>query len=145
VATTAKNQMIGPQLGSRFTLAAYKVILNFEGRFCTAYNYQTAAQVGYLGIDPIDGNELGLPSSLVRIDEKDDFSLVMEHRAEAILPINHAVAFRLGYTGMLLGGVSYANPGIIYAWPQFAVPVPDVASDETVYVASFTVGVEINR
>jgi hypothetical protein len=142
VRTEAKNHIIAPQLGSRFTVAAYKLIVNAEGRFALGYNYQTLAQTGFLGlesalVDPI------AQTDYFRAEDNDEFSILTEHRIEGILPVNRFVALRFGYTGMLMGGVSYASPRVIYFWPNHGPR--DVASDETVYVAAFTVGLEVNR
>lgn len=145
LATVAKNQMVGPQIGARLNKQAYKFIFNIEGRFVPAYNHQTVTQRGqFSNASTWDQDLIYLPpTSIERSFETDVFSVVGELRADAILPINRFLAFRVGYTGTVLGGISYASPKVVYQFPNFGVT--DVDSDDTVFMNAFTVGLEVNR
>jgi len=64
-------------------------------------------------------------------------------RLQAILPINDWAAFRLGYTGFVVGGISRASQKVDYVLPRFGLNRS--ASNETVVFNSFNLGFEINR
>jgi hypothetical protein len=144
--TVAKNQMIGPQIGVRHQTWFYRFRLNLEGRFVPAYNHQTVSQTGEVAggfsTNPVELISL-LPTAIDHSFEKDTFSAIGELRADAILPINQYVAFRFGYTGTVVGGLSYASPKVVYELPSFGIA--DVESDETLFANAFTVGIDINR
>lgn len=149
--TVAKNQIIGPQLGLRLNTTAYKFILNIENRFVPGYNHQRTAQRGRIGPENVSGQGFGaaggpsgfVPATIMNTDNSDEFSVVYEIRADAVLPINRFTAFRMGYTGLLMSGISFASPKVHYELPDFGIT--DVESDETIYVNAFTVGIELNR
>jgi hypothetical protein len=145
LSTDAKNQIIGPQFGVRYNRAMYKFILNLEGRFVPGYNHQSASQRGYVAMDHLINSSQPrlLNASISRSDSNDEFSAVGEWRADAILPINRFMAFRFGYTGLVMSGISYASPKVVYEIPNFGIT--DISSDETILINAFTVGLEINR
>lgn len=143
LSTSAKNQIIGPQFGMRYNQAFYKFILNVEGRFLPGYNYQSATQRGHLTLRGSSGPAAWVGPNIRRTVDNDEFSAVGEWRVSAILPINRFAAFRFGYTGFVMSGISYASPKVVYQLPSFGVS--DVSSNETILVSAFTVGLEINR
>ena len=71
------------------------------------------------------------------------FSPLGEIRADAILPINRFMAFRLGYTGIIAGGMSIPNPIVVYPVPDAGVA--NVDHVDAVYISAFTAGLQINR
>jgi hypothetical protein len=129
----------------RYNAAFYKFILNLEGRFLPGYNHQSATQRGYVSMEELLPNQPAglLSTSITRSDGNDEFSAVGEWRADAILPINRFMAFRFGYTGLVMSGISYASPKVVYELPRFGIT--DVSSNETILINAFTVGLEINR
>ena len=146
LSTTTKNQIFGPQIGLRYNRALYKCILNIEGRFLPGYNHQSATQNGFIALNEEvspSGPASMLGSNFSRTADNDEFSAVGEWRVDAILPINRFAAFRFGYTGLVMSGISYASPKVVYDLPHFGLS--DVSSDETVLINAFTVGLEINR
>ncbi len=146
LATSAKNQIIGPQIGFRYRGAAYKFILNVEGRFVPGYNHQQVQQTGDIGdgLTGAPGEPAALlPTHTMSSSNADEFSPIGEIRAEAILPINHFLAFRFGYTGTVIGGLSYASTKVVYSLPNFGIT--DIDRHEAVFVNAFNVGIVINR
>jgi hypothetical protein len=134
VSTITKNQIIGPQLGFRWDAAAYKFILNVEGRLLGGYNYQTISQGATVpGPVPV----------IVRNIEDEEFAPVGELRVDVVLPINRVVAFRLGYTGILSSGLALASPTVDYPAP--GAGLANIDDEDEVYLSAFTAGIEINR
>lgn len=138
--TVAKSQILGPQIGARFTWPAYKFIFNFENRFVPGYNHQRRTQMGRIA--PRDGAAPILPTTLFAANN-DEFSAIYEVRADMIMPINRFLAFRMGYTGLLMSGIGFTSPKIHYDMPQLGIT--DIDTNETIYVNAFTIGLELNR
>jgi hypothetical protein len=134
VSTITKNQIIGPQIGFRWDAAAYKFILNVEGRLLGGYNYQTISQ----------GATVPGPVPLIaRNIEDEEFAPVGELRVDVVLPINRVVAFRVGYTGILSSGLALYNPIVVYPAP--GAGLANIDDEDEVYLSAFTAGIEINR
>jgi hypothetical protein len=146
VSTSVRNQMVGGQVGGRWTAARGCFKLNVEGRFFAATNFQHAQQDGYTASNFTAGANLPAaltPSSFNNSVRRQEFSPMGEWRVDTVYLINQYVGFRLGYTGMAIGGYSYAAPKVNYEIPSFGMS--DNGSDETVFVNAFTFGLEINR
>ncbi len=140
VESETKNQIIGPQLGARFNTPFYRFILNLEGRFVPGYNHQSALQYG----------DITLSDTFVAIGQTtddDEFSPIGEIRADIILPINRFAAFRLGYTGLVVGGVSLGSTNVTVYDSELIgdFGIAEVDSSEALFINALTLGIEINR
>ena len=51
--------------------------------------------------------------------------------------------FVIGYSGLVVGGISRASEKVSYALPSFQLS--SSASDEVIYAGGFTCGFELNR
>jgi hypothetical protein len=143
----AENDIIGPQIGLRWNQEYGYVTLNAEGRFTAAVNFQRADMLGSLATTQIPGGQ-NQPVSLSNLGfnavvEETAFSPIGELRLEALCRINPWIGFRLGYSGMVVGGVSRASEKVTYALPEFRLG--NHASREVVYAGGVTLGVELNR
>lgn len=149
MSVTSENQLLGFQVGAKWRKSFGSWYLNAEGRFLAATNMQDNKMFGTIATN-IATNSNGqngpinlTPQSFNYVASNNEFSPLGELRLQAVLPINHCVAFRLGYTGFVAGGISRASQRVDYVLPRFGLN--STASDETVVFSSFNLGFEINR
>ena len=146
--TSVENRIFGPQIGARWTRRWGYFGLTAEGLFTAGLNSQRAHQMGsYAGVEESGGPANG-PANLFASSFTDSyndvaFSPVGEWRIEGTAKINHCVAFRIGYTGMVIGGISRAAPKIAYELPDFGLSRE--GSQTAVFTHALTAGVEFNR
>jgi hypothetical protein len=141
------NHIVGPQVGARWCcdLGVWKFVA--DGRFLAGVNFQDAELAGQyapttaLGAvnAPLNLGPNAFRSSL----SNEEFAPVGELRLETAYRISDCVALRLGYTGLIMGGVSRAARKVRYALPDFELL--DVDSHEAVLATALHAGVEINR
>jgi hypothetical protein len=147
VSVDVENDLVGPQIGLRWNHEYGYLTLNAEGRFTAAANFQRADMVGSLATTQEPGGQ-NKPASLNALGfnaaiEDTAFSPIGEFRVETICRINPWIGFRLGYTGMVMGGVSRASEKVTYALPAFRLG--SNGSREVIYAGGVTLGVELNR
>jgi hypothetical protein len=146
--TSTENNIVGPQIGARWTRRWGYFGVTAEGRFTPGLNSQRAHQIGsYAGV-PEPGGEPNGPANLFANSFTNShrdiaFSPVGEWRLDATAKINRCVAFRIGYTGMVIGGISRAAPKIVYELPNFGLS--QEGSNEILLSHALTLGVEFNR
>lgn len=144
----ATNDIIGPQLGGRWSTRSGPVGLQIEGRFLAGYNFQDnylrgrlASAVQNLG-DQNQPVALG-PQQINSTYNNEEFSPVGELRANMTYHINRCVAFRFGYTALVAGGISRANEKIQYTLPSFTLA--NTANNEVLFGSAINLGLEFNR
>lgn len=142
------NNLIGPQLGLRWSRRNRAVGFSVDGRFFAAYNRQDNDLRGYTASNFAAAGAANGPAALTRgsfIDgfENDAFSPTGELRADMILKMSRSWAFKVGYTGLVVGDISRASPKIVYALPRSSLV--DVESDTTLISHGINFGLEYNR
>lgn len=145
--TAARNNVVGPQIGARWAHRIGWMTLAAEGRFAPAVNFQDAQLDGYIASNA-NYTGVGSPANLVPSgfrESRDDvsFAPVGEWRLETAFHINQYMAFRLGYTGMVVGGLTRSGTDIVYSLPAFGFG--GGGGGETVLVSAFNFGLEVNR
>lgn len=141
------NDLIGPQIGARWASNRQWFRFTAEGRFLAALNFQNNSLNGNLASNAMPGG-VNAPVALEPLSFNArstnlEFAPAGEWRLEASYYANDWLAFRLGYTGMVIGGISRASQKVSYTLPNFALS--DAGSLETVLVNGLNVGFEINR
>jgi hypothetical protein len=141
------NDILGPQLGLRWAANREWFRFTAEGRFLAGINFQKDRLNGSLGMNTTFGgfNEPVAmeATSFNTLQTNTEFSPVGEWRLEASYYANSWLAFRLGYTGMVIGGVSRSSQKVAYSLPSFALT--DAGSTETIFTNGLNIGFEINR
>jgi hypothetical protein len=141
------NDMIGPQVGLRFAANREWFRFTAEGRFLAGINFQSDRLIGAIATaaapQGINGPIALEPNSFNAMQNNSDFSPVGEWRMEASYYAASWLAFRVGYTGMAIGGVSRASQKLSYSLPSLGLT--DNGSNETVLINGLNVGIEINR
>jgi hypothetical protein len=112
VATDVDNQIVGPQLFLRYSQQRNRLRLGVDGRFVFGYNIQDFDQVGVIGenLTPGDLNQPFIlqPTAFRYGKQENDFSPLVELRADAAYQITSALALKLGYTAIFVDNVSRA-------------------------------------
>lgn len=141
------NDILGPQIGVRWAANREWFRFTAEGRFLAGYNFQSDRLNGGIAMNASAGGSNGPvaleASSFNSLQHNSEFSPMGEWRMEASYYASSWLAFRIGYTGMAIGGVSRASPKVSYALPNFGLT--GAGSDETLLVNGLNIGLEINR
>jgi hypothetical protein len=142
------NNLIGPQIGMRWSRRNKAVGFSVDGRFFAAYNRQDNDLRGYTASNFAANGAANNPAALTSesfVDGfgNDAFSPTGELRADMILKMSRSWAFKVGYTGLVVGDVSRASPKIVYALPRSSLR--DVESDTTLISHGVNFGLEYNR
>lgn len=145
----SENQLLGFQVGARWQKCIGPCYLNAEGRFLAAANMQDNKMQGTIASN-IQTNSNGQngpinlnPQAFNYVSSDNVWSPLGELRLQAIFPINDCAAFRLGYTGFVVDGISRASQKVDYVLPRFGLN--QSASNETIVFSSFNIGFEFNR
>jgi len=156
--TEAENHIVGPQLGARYFKIWSRLMLNVEGRYMAGYNFQSLRQRGTLGTDldppggPVgdddDDDGGGLfeprlmgPTSFNHAAHFEEYSSVVELRAEARYKLTRAIDVGAGWTGMWIDNVARASNVINYEVPDMGLRTLFNRQNAFVHGVSFTVTV----
>jgi len=112
VATDVDNQIVGPQLYARYTKQHNRLQFGAAGRMLFGYNVQDLDQTGVIGenMTPGDANQSLIlqPTAFNYGRQDNDFSPVVEFRADAVYKITSAISARLGYTAIFADNITRA-------------------------------------
>lgn len=145
----SENQLLGLQLGARWTKDFGPLFLSAEGRFLASANLQDNKMFGSVGTNTLTNSNgqngpIALqPQAFNYTTSNNEWAPLGEYRLHAILPINGCMAFRFGYTGFVAGGISRASQKVDYVLPRFGLN--QSGSNETVVYNSFDFGFELTR
>lgn len=142
------NNLIGPQIGARWSRRARAVGFSVDGRFLAAYNQQDNDLRGQYASNLTSVGGANAPAALTRLSfidgfGNDEFSAAGEIRADMVLKMSRSWAFKVGYTGLIVDNISRASPKIVYALP--ASSLQDVDSNTTLLSHGVNFGLEYNR
>ncbi len=135
--TEAENQIVGPQIRSKWTTQRGRWNLGIDGRFLFGYNITDADQTGSIGLDNTDAfgtvvnpglvpggfNRLisGQPTAFSYGRQDNEFSPTAELRANLSYQLTSAVALRLGYTAIFVDNISRASQITRYFLPDMGL------------------------
>jgi len=153
--TEADNHIVGPQLAARYFKICSRFMINLEGRFMAGYNFQSLRQRGTLGteLDPPGGptgddDDDGLfeprlmgPTSFNHAAHFEEFSPVVEVRAEVRYKLTRAVDVGAGWTGIWIDNVARASNVINYEVPDMGLRTLYNRQNAFAHGVSFTITV----
>jgi hypothetical protein len=150
--TRTFNNLIGPQLGFRWFRQRDHWITSVEGRFLAAANFQNTHQVTNMGSDVIQNSQDDSPGAdfeFVGLGTRTHqyntvFSPLGELRVNAAYLIGRSCALKVGYTGIVTGGISRASNRVDYNSPNLVGILP-ANNREVFFVNGLNFGVEFNR
>jgi hypothetical protein len=154
------NHAVGPQIGARWSRQRGRWTVSTEGRFTAAVNFQQARVQGHFGTnDPNDfRDEVLIPPGQPRVeaslanmdpyvfwDSQQDhtFSPIGELRVETQFQLTRHFSLRMGYNGIVAGGMGRASRRIDYTLPKIAIR--DQHKNEAFIMNGFNMGFELNR
>jgi hypothetical protein len=142
------NFIVGPQLGARWSRSRGRWTVSAEGRFLAAANFQQVRLNGTYATLAVPGGPRGAFQNLVssRFDDAqtdEEFAPVGELRLETQLQLTRAISLRMGYNGLVAGGISRASRRINYTLPELSIL--DGRTNESFIVNGFNFGFELNR
>lgn len=138
------NRMFGPQIGFHYHKRTGRWDFGLQARGMFAANFLSQRLDGKIA-DHLPAGIIGAPNvapthfNQVRHDER--FSPVGEFRAEASVLLTSKVAFKVGWNGLIIGGLSRAANSVEYALPKPGI----LSSTEEAFAQGVNVGFEINR
>jgi len=154
--TRATNNLIGPEIGARLFKQQGRWVTSIEGRFMAAANFQNIQQQAQLG-DEIYQIMLAratvvgsiVPSLMYPMDTKHSFNATTfapmgELRVNVSLQATSKVGIKVGYTGMVMGGVTRASNRVSYDGPDL-IGITDGGTHQLFFANGLNFGVEVNR
>jgi hypothetical protein len=153
--TRIQNNLIGPQIGARWARQQGHWVTSFEARFLAAANLQNAHQKTNLGTNTVTnismqtGTFVPLPLSFTGIGSdthlfNTTFAPLGELRLQTTYQLTNNVGFKVGYTGLVMGGISRASNRIDYSGPNL-ISIKDGNFNQIFFSNGVNVGVEVNR
>jgi hypothetical protein len=142
------NFIVGPQVGARWARSRGRWTVSAEGRFLAAASFQQVRLRGSYATLAAPGGPRGAFQNLTsshfddaQTDEQ--FAPVGELRLETQLKLTRALSLRMGYNGLVVGGISRASRRIDYTLPELSIL--DDRKNESFIVNGFNFGFELNR
>lgn len=119
------NQIVGPQIGLKWTRDRGAWDFSASGRFMFGYNIVDTGLNGTIGASLVPGGNnslvLGRTTTTVIGNRKNDFSPLAELRLEARYKITKALAVKLGYTGKFVDNIRRASQSGVYSLPNLGL------------------------
>jgi Putative beta barrel porin-7 (BBP7) len=148
--STVDNNMVGPQIGFRYSHDVARFNILAELRFMAAINFQSTHLNGELasGLPLETANPTNVPLLLQgtafnswKYDET--FSPVGELRVGVNYQLTKAVAVQAGYNAILGGGISRASRRIDYVLP--ALQINNFNKNDSFFTDGINLGITFNR
>lgn len=145
--TDIDNDIVGPQIGARWSQRQGSFVMSVEGRFLLGYNFQRAEQLGNVARNASPGGQ-NAPVSLTahstnRGVSDEQFAPLGELRLDMAYKVNRTLALRFGYTALVATGIGRASEQVVYRLPDFGLNTAD--NDQTIFSNALTFGLELNR
>lgn len=146
----ADNNIVGGQIGTRYSIIRGRTGLVVEGRYMPAANFQSIRQRGTVEIfrttvpvagqaDIINFGNAAFTNSIHPVE----FSNVGELRVKGTYQLFRNVTLTAGWTGIFADGVARSSNMVVYRLPTFGIN-PD-ENRQNVFINGLDVGVSVNR
>ena len=143
VHTVAENQIVGPQIRGAWRSQHGRFGLNIDGRFVFGYNIQDINQDSNIGEDlqpgALNRSITGQPTTTSIARQDNNFSPLVEFRAEGSYQLTGALALRLGYTAMFIDNVTRGSQVVVYSLPDMGIRR---GGNQEIFMSGVDVGVE---
>jgi len=158
--TIADNHIVGPQIGMRYFRRHNRWMISTEGRFLAGINFQNIRQSGVLGSrltapGTLDQPYLLGPADVDHTEFLDEWSPLVELRAELRYQLTRSISVRFGWTGFWVDGIARPSNMINY---EIAVPnrrpnpvdyemmgILTENNQQSVFAQGFSIGLDVNR
>lgn len=123
--TEAQNSIFGPQIRGAWTAQNGRWSTSIDGRCMLGYNVQDLDQTGLIGeaLAPgaVNRSIIAQPNAVRHGRTDDDFSPVIEMRAQAKYQFTSAVALRLGYTAVFVDNITRSSQIMNWSLPDLGI------------------------
>jgi len=123
--TKVQNSIVGPQIRGKWSTQRGRWNMALDGRFVFGYNFQNLNQVGAIGEDLNPGAVNSLiaaqPNAVASGRNDNDFSPLVEFRAESSYQITNSISARLGYTAMFIDNITRASQSVRWFLPDLGL------------------------
>jgi hypothetical protein len=123
--TGAENNIVGPQIRGRWSRQINRWNVGLDSRFIFGYNVQNQSQYGAIGEDLAPGQVnspiYAQPHAVAYARQQNNFSPLVELRAEASYQITRALAARVGYTGVFVDNITRASQTVNWFIPDLGI------------------------
>lgn len=143
IQTEAENQIVGPQFRLKWAIQKQKLNLSLDGRCMLGYNIGDLSQLYGIGqnLQPGALNRplLFSPTYGNNGRQEENFSPVVEFRADVKYQVTRSIAVKLGYTAIFIDNITRASQ-----LTDYVLPNPGLLSGgkQDVFVNGLNVGVE---
>ena len=143
--TIADNQIVGPQIRAAWNQQHKRWNMGVDARCMFGYNVTDINQTAAVGEDLAPGQ----PNSLLYMQptfsnsgkQHNEFSPLVEVRAEARYQVTSALALKLGYTGIFVDNVTRASEMVVYRLPSLGIR--DGGGDQDIFINGVDFGFEL--
>ena len=147
---TVENNMVGPQLGFRYSHDVARFNILAELRFMAAINLQSTHLNGEIasGLPTGVANPVNVPldlqhTSFASWKYDETFSPVGELRVGVNYTLTKAIGIQAGYNAILGGGISRASRRIDYVLP--ALQINNTNKNDAFFTDGLNIGITCNR
>lgn len=159
--TRAVNNIVGPQLGGRWTKKKGRWILDASGRFMAGFNFQSINQKAFIDVaeQPIDSfgsvtdpSALGgrgpntflvlTPRTAIHSQHQNEFSPLIEVRANLGFQLTKALVAQVGWTGLWADNVARPSSMVRYTMPDMGI---GQSNRQDIFMQGLNLGIELNR
>jgi hypothetical protein len=145
--TTIQNEIVGPQIGFRWSLQRERWSCSAEGRFMAAANFQNGNQYWVYASEidtPAIRNAPAVTAYSTRNEAHEtEFTPLGELRVQTSYYLTRAVALKVGYTLLYADGIQRAGNSVNYELPNFGIKNNN--GDDYILTNGLSFGVEVNR
>jgi hypothetical protein len=125
VSTNVENQIVGPQLGLKWTRVDGPWNFILEGRGMLGYNVVDVDQYGVFGEEAIPGalnrSAVARATASVDGDRYDEFSPIGELRAQLQYRLSDSISLQAGYTAKFVGNIHRGSTATAWNAPDFGI------------------------
>ena len=153
--TSAHNRIAGPEVGVRYYQQFGRLAVSAEGRFMAGIDSQDIRQYGSVAstlVVPITDSFFSpstpyynapLRNSFATSLHEYTFTPLGEFRVEGHVQLTQLIALKVGWTGMVMGGIARSADMVNYTLPSLGIK--EGANQQVVFMQGVNVGLEINR
>jgi hypothetical protein len=145
--TKANNNIVGPQVAIHWFRQTGRWKLSTQGSFLAGLNVQNMRQIVSLGTNLVPGTPGGPlvtgPIWATHRQHDEEFSPLVELRAEVAYQITQAFSVKAGWNGMWVNNIARPANMIDYTLPTMGIL--ESGNRQDVFVQGLNVGFEVNR
>ena len=148
--TSARNQIVGPEVGVRWSREFGRFGISSEGRFMAGVNNQDIRQNGEVASELFGTKENadGSPylmhaTTFASSAHLTEFTPLVEFRAEGHVQLTRLLSLKAGWTGIFMDNIARASDMVLYQVPTMGILSGN--NKQPVFMQGFNLGIELNH